>query len=95
MDIWQFDVTGQMNGKGELYNGTPYPTYFGLQVQITREFRNFSVYLGGENLTNYRMKNPVMSADNPWSSSFDATQIWGPMDGAMAYVGIRFKLERL
>lgn len=95
MDIWQFDVTGQMNGKGEMYDGAPYPTYFGLQAQITREFRLFSVYLGGENLTNYRMKNPVINASNPWSSSFDATQIWGPMDGAMAYIGVRFKFERL
>lgn len=95
MDIWQFDVTGQLNGKGEMYDGTPYPTYFGLQAQITREFRLFSVYLGGENLTNYRMKNPVLNASNPWSGSFDATQIWGPMDGAMAYIGVRFKFERL
>ncbi|MGN0214567.1 MAG: TonB-dependent receptor plug domain-containing protein [Muribaculaceae bacterium] len=95
MDIWQFDVTAQMNGKGELYDGTPYPTYFGLQAQITREFRLFSVYMGGENLTNYRMKNPVINASNPWSSSFDATQIWGPMDGAMAYIGVRLKFERL
>ncbi|MGM9803833.1 MAG: TonB-dependent receptor plug domain-containing protein [Muribaculaceae bacterium] len=94
MDIWQFDLTGQMNGKGEMYDGTAYPTYFGLQAQITREFRLFSLYLGGENLTNYRMKNPVINAANPWSNSFDATQIWGPMDGAMAYVGIRIKFER-
>lgn len=95
MDIWHFDVTGQLNGKGELYNHTSYPTYFQLQAQVTREFRHFSVYAGGENLTNYKMSNPIIGASNPWSPNFDATQIWGPTDGAMAYIGIRFKFEKL
>lgn len=95
MDIWQFDVTGQLNGKGELYNHTSYPAYFQLQAQVTREFRHFSVYAGGENLTNYKMSSPIIGASNPWSPNFDATQIWGPTDGAMAYIGIRFKFEKL
>lgn len=95
MDIWHFDVTGQLNGKGELYNHTSYPAYFQLQAQVTREFRHFSVYAGGENLTNYKMSNPIIGASNPWSPNFDATQIWGPTDGAMAYIGIRFKFEKL
>lgn len=92
-EIWQFDITGQLTGKGSLYNREEYPSYFQLQAQATREFRNFSIYIGGENLTNYRMRNPVIGADNPWSQSFDATQIWGPIDGAMAYIGIRLKFE--
>lgn len=60
---------------------------------------NFPLLAGGrtlivaENLTKYRMRNPVISADNPWAQSFDITQIWGPIDGAMAYVGIRLKYE--
>lgn len=94
MDIWQFDVTGQLNGGGELYNRDKYPAYFNLQAQVTRDFHHFSLYVGGENLTNYRMPEPVINAHNPWSSAFDATQIWGPVSGAMAYVGVRFKLER-
>lgn len=95
MDIWHFDVTGQLNGKGELYDHTSYPAYFQLQAQVTREFRHFSVYAGGENLTNYKISNPIIGASNPWSPNFDATQIWGPTDGAMAYIGIRFKFEKL
>lgn len=95
MEIWQFDVTGQLNGHGELYDHSRYPTYFQLQAQVTREFRKFSIYLGGENLTNYRIPTPIINAHNPWSRAFDATQIWGPTDGAMAYVGIRFKFEKL
>lgn len=94
MELWHFDVTGQLNGSGLRYDGTSYPAYFQLQAQVTREFRLFDLYVGGENLTNYRISNPIVSADNPWSPSFDATQIWGPTEGAMAYIGIRFKLEK-
>ena len=94
LELWQFDVTGQLNGSGELYDGTKYPTYFQLQAQVTREFRRFSVYVGGENLTNYKISNPIQHAHHPWSSAFDATQIWGPVSGAMAYVGFRLKLEK-
>lgn len=93
LELWQFDVTGQINGKGYLYDYvSTYPAYFQLQAQVTREFLNFSVYVGGENLTNYKMKNPIIGADNPWSASFDATQTWGPIEGAMVYAGIRLKI---
>lgn len=41
------------------------------------------------------MKEPIIGADNPWSREFDATQVWGPTDGVMAYIGIRLKWEKL
>lgn len=95
LEFWQFDVTGQLNGPGELYDHeTRYPSYFQLQAQITREFRYFSLYAGGENLTNYVIDNPIIMAQNPWHYEFDATQVWGPTEGAMFYVGLRFKFER-
>lgn len=95
LELWQFDVTGQLNGGGKLYDRTDYPAYFQLQAQLTREFRRFSIYLGGENLTNYKISEPIQQAHNPWSGGFDATQIWGPVSGAMAYIGIRLKFEKL
>ena len=60
-----------------------------------REFHHFSLYVGGENLTNYKIDDPIRHAHHPWSAAFDATQVWGPVTGAMAYVGVRFKLEKL
>lgn len=95
LQLWQFDVTGQLNGGGRLYDQSRYPAYFQLQAQITREFRNISLYVGGENLTNYKIANPIQDAHHPWDAGFDATQVWGPVTGAMAYVGLRFKLEKL
>ena len=96
LKLWHFDVTGHLVGSGLLYDRvTAYPTYFQLQAQVTREFRHFAIYAGGENLTAYKMKTPVISASDPWSPSFDATQVWGPTAGAMAYVGVRIKFEKL
>lgn len=95
LELWQFDVTGQVNGHGVLYDGTRYPAFFQLQAQVTREFRYLSVYLGGENLTNYKISRPIQDAHHPWLPSFDATQIWGPVSGAMAYMGVRITFEKI
>ena len=106
MGLWQVDFTLQLNGPGRmptpymLADGTPswdetFPAYPQINMQITREFRHFSIYLGGENLTNYRQPNPVYGAENPWSPTFDPTMIWGPVRGIMAYGGIRMNLWRM
>ena len=95
LEIWHFDVTGSVNGPGYLYDRSRYPAYFQLQAQVTREFRLFSVYVGGENLTNYTIDHPIRNASQPWSAHFDTTQVWGPTDGAMFYIGMRFKLQKM
>ena len=100
--LWQVDVTLQLNGggripdyideNGTLVTGEEFSPYLQLNLQLTREFRHFSLYVGGENLTNYRQKNPVVNASNPWSSTFDPTLVWGPVHGIMAYAGIRWNI---
>ncbi len=95
LELWQFDVTAQLNGGGRLLtNGeanapTHFSAYGQLNAQITRWFRHFSIYVGGENLTNYKQRNPILHAQHPWGDKFDATQVWGPVHGAMGYAGIR------
>ena len=95
LELWHFDVTGSVNGGGVLYDRTTYPAYFQLQAQVTREFRRLSVYIGGENLTNYTIREPIRGASDPWKANFDATQVGGPVNGAMGYIGLRFKFEKL
>ena len=106
LKLWQFDITGQLNGGGRMpdpyttADGTQswpsrFPAYFQLNAQITRWFRHFSIYIGGENLTNFRQKRPIISACDPWSPAFEPTMVWGPVHGAMAYVGIRFNFGKL
>ena len=96
LELWQFDLTAQLNGKGRRLAtddnpSTHFPTFAQLNAQVTRWFKHFSLYVGGENLTNYKQKNPIIAAHTPWSDKFDATQVWGPIHGAMAYAGIRIE----
>lgn len=105
-DKWQFDATLALNGPGRmpdpyiLDNGTlswekEYKAFPQLNAQITWNIKkNFSLYIGGENLTNFTQKNPIISADKPWSNDFDPTMTWGPIDGWMLYAGLRFNLAR-
>ena len=51
------------------------------------------VYLGAENLANFKQKNPIVSADNPYGTDFDATNVWGPVLGRRIYLGLRFNLN--
>lgn len=100
--LWQVDLTLQINGGGRipdyidennmLVSGKEFPAYPQLNLQVMREFRHFSLYIGSENLTNYRQENPVINAGNPWSPTFDPTLVWGPVHGIMAYAGIRMNL---
>ena len=103
---WQFDVTLQLNGGGRMPSaytaatGRPswdqrYKGYEQLSAQITRFFRHWSIYAGGENITGFRQKNPIVGADDPWKSNFDSTMVWGPVHGALYYVGVRFNWNKI
>ena len=104
LGIWQFDANLQLNGGGRLPNyynengvlvtNAEFDTYPQLNVQITKWFRKFSIYVGGENLTGYHQKNPIISSQNPWSKNFEPTLIYAPISGAMFYAGIRLNLFR-
>ena len=103
---WQFDVTLQLNSGGRMpdayvdSNGKPswdnrYKGYEQLSAQVTRFFRHWSIYAGGENITGFKQKNPIIGADDPWSSNFDSTMIWGPIHGPIYYIGVRLNWNRI
>ncbi len=105
MGLWQFDATCSINGGGRmptpytLPDGTPawatrYPTYAQLNAQITRNFRHWSIYAGGENLTGYRQKAPIVGGENPWGTGFDATMVYAPLHGAVIYAGFRYTFTK-
>ena len=106
LGLWQFDATLALNGGGRMpepYTSPvtgnlswerTYKAYGQVNAQITRHFRHFSVYVGGENLTNFKQKNPIIGYDNPWSNTFEPTMVYGPIQGAMAYVGLRLNLGK-
>lgn len=101
---WKFDVTYNWLGKQRLpntQNNAPeyrlpeYAPSFGVvNAQITRTFSSvFEMYIGGENMGNFKQKNAIVSAENPFGSSFDSSMIYGPVFGQMYYAGLRFKIK--
>jgi outer membrane receptor for ferrienterochelin and colicins len=68
-------------------------TYFLLNGQVTRKFRTFELYIGGENLLNFKQKNPIIDSENPFGDNFDASMIWGPVQGRVVYAGFRFAIK--
>ena len=100
---WKFDVTFNWLGKQRLpttaTNPLPYrlsdyaPSFATLNAQITRVFsKTFEVYVGGENITNYKQANGILAADAPFGAYFDSTMQYAPAFGQMYYAGLRFKL---
>ena len=76
--------------------GTPKPVtwYPQLMAQVTKYFRSCSLYLGAENMTNFRQDTPIIAADAPYGPDFDASMVWGPTTGWKVYIGFRYDLEK-
>jgi hypothetical protein len=85
-------------GVARLYKNGRTPVYPMLYAQVTRRFKGWDVYLGAENLTNFRQEQVLIGQKdenglvNPRIKSFDASCIWGPLMGIKAHVGFRFTL---
>ena len=103
---WEYDLTCTVYGTSRLpvqedpnnpSNQLFYQTsevYPMLNAQITHVFKRWDFYLGGENLTNFKQKNPIIDAQNPFGSKFDATTIWGPVMGINIYAGLRYSIKQ-
>ena len=104
---WQFDVTAQFNGVGRMPDGfvayganggssapEPLRWYPQLMAQITKYWRTCSLYVGAENMTNFRQVNPIVDSFHPWGPDFDASMVCGPVTGWKVYVGFRYDLEK-
>ena len=104
---WQFDFTTQFNGDSRVPdlsgNATAVahgqdirrsPFYVIMNAQVMKKLgKCWEIYIGGENLTNYTQKYPIISAENPTSEDFDASMVWGPLSGVRAYLGVRFSIK--
>lgn len=100
---WQFDLTAQFNGQSripdtdmlpqEFRMPDQSPAYTILHGQITRRWNSFDIYVGGENLTNFKQTNPIIASQNPFDDNFDASMIWGPIMGRMFYLGLRYSIQ--
>lgn len=99
---WLFDVTFELQGSGRypntLTNPEEYrkPEYYDsfvlIHSQITKKFELFDIYLGAENITDFRIDSPIIAADNPFGNYFDSSMIYGPIFGQNVYFGVRYKI---
>ena len=106
LNKWIFDFTASLNGSCRVYNFMEdmykdgrTPMYPLLYAQVTRRFKGWDVYIGAENLTNFRQKDVILGAVrdadgyvNAFQPSFDASCVWGPLMGFKAHAGFRFTL---
>lgn len=97
---WVFDATAQLNGpsrvprfvdgKPDYDNYSPrYPMFF---AQVSRKVGKFDIYVGCENIGDYRQEHPIQGADKPFSAEFNSMNVWGPLMGRKFYAGLRFNL---
>lgn len=93
---WQFDVTAQFNGVSRVPDGfeQPFMWYPQLMAQITKYWRTCSLYVGAENMTNFKQENPIVDSFRPYGPDFDASMVCGPTMGWKIYVGFRYDLEK-
>ena len=100
---WKFDFTYNWLGKQRITSTAAYTTanqmksasnpYSLMNFQITKVCSpRFEFYVGGENIGNYKQRNPIVSASNPFATDFDTSMVYAPIAGSMYYAGLRLKL---
>ncbi len=102
-DKWKFDITAHWFGVSRLPStAMNLPenqlkdksiAFTTINAQVTRAFKKFEIYVGVENLTDFKQSSPIISAQQPFSAEFDASLIWGSVFGRMIYTGFRFKIK--
>lgn len=103
---WSFDYTLNTVGQKRLPSTASNPTqyqlsdysdaYVTMNAQVTKSFgknKNFDIYVGGENLTNFYQKDPILAFDQPFGNHFDTNLLWGPLTGRMFYAGVRYHIK--
>ncbi len=101
---WKFDYTFNWIGQQQLPNTSTNPigdklpefssAYSLMNMQITKIFSpTFEVYIGGENIGNYKQEKAILGSENPFGPNFDASIVYAPVFGQMYYAGLRFKIK--
>ncbi len=96
---WRWDLTYHYVGAQRLVHNLVdrpkgfSPSYSLWNTQLTRVLsKKFELYLGGENVGNYRQRSAIIGANDPFGADFDAAQVYAPIFGGMVYFGLRLKI---
>ncbi len=101
---FQFDMNIHWYGKQRLPNTQSNPIEFQrpdfsepytiVNAQFTYNFKKFELYLGCENIFNFRQNRPIISWQNPFGAYFDTSSVWGPTRGQESYIGVRYRIAQ-
>ena len=96
---WEYSVTLSVFGASRLPDAggdtdRKSQTYPMLNSQLTHVYKKWELYVGGENITNFKQQNAIIDPQNPFGNQFDATEIWGPIMGLNLYAGIRYAIKQ-
>ncbi|MEN9002539.1 MAG: TonB-dependent receptor, partial [Flavobacteriales bacterium] len=70
------------------------PSYFLANAQISKSWKDkFDVYLGVENLFDFRIDKPIIDSENPFGNNFDSSLVWAPIFGRNIYLGLRYSIK--
>jgi len=99
---WFFDTSFLLNGDGRIpsteqnpnqyQRDETFPAFVNINAQVTKKIEIVDLYLGVENLTNFKQSNPIIASDDPFGDYFDASLVWGPIEGRRFYVGVRLSI---
>ncbi|HQQ98464.1 MAG TPA: TonB-dependent receptor [Cyclobacteriaceae bacterium] len=103
-NAWAFDYTIQRIGRQRLPQTLSSPAafqlgaysdpYWMMNAQVSKDMGSrWSVYVGVENLTDFKLSNPIVSANDPFGAYFDTSMVWGPVFGRMGYAGFRYRIK--
>jgi len=103
-NTWSFNAGFNWFGKQRLPSTASNPVQYRLpdeskpytlvNAQINKNFKNFEIYAGVENMLNFKQDNPIVGADDPFGQYFDTSFIYGPTKGREFYAGFRFILAK-
>ena len=104
-DHWRFDYTINWQGGKRIPNTSSNPAEYRLpetspdfvlmNAQVSKYWRDevFEIYVGAENILNFRQESPIISSEMPFSSYFDSSLVWGPIFGRNLYLGLRYRIR--
>jgi outer membrane cobalamin receptor len=101
---WKLDYTYNWQGSQRLPNTLQNPenlrrpyesnSFTVSNFQVSKSWNEiFDVYIGGENIFDQRIDNPIIDAQNPFSEYFDSSVVWGPIFGRNFYMGVRWRIK--
>lgn len=100
---YHFDMGIHWYGKQRLPNTQNNPSefrrpdfsenYMHVNTQFSYNLKSLELYIGCENIFDFRQKRPIINWQNPFGQYFDTSSVWGPTRGREFYLGVRFKIQ--